>query len=82
MIFPNSDRMQQVIFQADAKYRMQPEDILRLYVRNASAEWHRSLSLFMRSGETSPLQLVRYQGYQSINKIPAIPHTAIQVAMR
>lgn len=64
--FPNSDRMQQVIIQADAKYRMQPEDILRLYVRNASGGMAPLAEFVHAEWETSPLQLVRYQGYQSI----------------
>ncbi|AER31600.1 efflux RND transporter permease subunit [Pantoea ananatis] len=64
--FPNSDRMQQVIIQADAKYRMQPEDILRLYVRNASGGMAPLAEFVDAEWETSPLQLVRYQGYQSI----------------
>jgi multidrug efflux pump len=34
--FPSAGRMQQVIVQADAPARMQIEDVLKLYVRNAS----------------------------------------------
>ena len=64
--FPNADRMQQVIIQADAPYRMQPEDILRLYVRNGNGGMV-PLSEFVRAKwENSPLQLVRYKGYQAI----------------
>jgi len=64
--FPNSDRMQQVIIQADAKYRMQLDDILGLYVRNATGGMVQLSEFVHAEWETAPLQLVRYQGYQSI----------------
>ena len=34
--FPNAGRMQQVIIQADAPARMQIENVMKLYVRNAT----------------------------------------------
>lgn len=64
--FPNADRMQQVIIQADAPYRMQPEDILRLYVRNDSGGMLPLSEFVQAKWEASPLQLVRYNGYQTI----------------
>ena len=64
--FPNADRMQQVIVQADAPYRMQPEDILKLYVRNGSGGMVPLSEFVQAEWETSALQLVRYQGYQAI----------------
>lgn len=74
--FPNSDRMQQVIIQADAKYRMQLDDILGLYVRNATGGMVQLSEFVHAEWETAPLQLVRYQGYQSI-KINGNPGTGI-----
>lgn len=64
--FPNADRMQQVIIQADAPYRMQPEDILKLYVRNSSGGMVPLSEFVQAKWENSPLQLVRYKGYQAI----------------
>lgn len=64
--FPNADRMQQVIIQADALYRMQPEDILKLYVRNGSGGMVPLSEFVQAKWENSPLQLVRYKGYQAI----------------
>lgn len=64
--FPNADRMQQVIIQADAPFRMQPEDVLKLYVRNSSGGMVPLSEFVQAKWENSPLQLVRYQGYQAI----------------
>lgn len=64
--FPNADRMQQVIIQADAPYRMQPEDILKLYVRNGNGGMVPLSEFVQAKWENSPLQLVRYKGYQAI----------------
>lgn len=64
--FPNNDRMQQVIIQADAPYRMQPEDILKMYVRNANNGMVPLSEFVTAKWETSPLQLVRYKGYQAL----------------
>lgn len=64
--FPNADRMQQVIIQADAPFRMQPEDILKLYVRNSNGGMVPLSEFVQAKWEHSPLQLVRYQGYQAI----------------
>ncbi|MGD8204347.1 multidrug efflux RND transporter permease subunit [Pantoea sp. FN0305] len=64
--FPNADRMQQVIVQADAPYRMQLNDILKLYVRNGSGGMVPLSEFVQAKWETSPLQLVRYKGYQAV----------------
>ncbi|MDA5544395.1 efflux RND transporter permease subunit [Yersinia rochesterensis] len=64
--FPNADRMQQVIIQADAPFRMQPEDILKLYVRNVNGGMVPLSEFVQAKWENSPLQLVRYKGYQAI----------------
>lgn len=61
--FPNNGRIQQVIVQSDAPFRMQLKDVLSLYVRNKSGGMV-PLSEFVRGEwKTSALQLVRYQGY-------------------
>lgn len=64
--FPNADRMQQVIIQADAPFRMQLEEILSLYVRNKSGGMVPLSEFVQAKWENAPLQLVRYKGYQAI----------------
>lgn len=64
--FPNGDRMQQVIIQADAPFRMQLDDILKLSLRNSKGGMV-PLSEFVHANwESSPLQLVRYKGYPAV----------------
>ena len=64
--FPNQGRMQQVIVQADAAYRMSVDDILKLYVKNSNGGMV-SLSEFSKiRWEESPSQLIRYQGYPAV----------------
>ncbi|SFQ08315.1 multidrug efflux pump [Variovorax sp. OK605] len=61
--FPNAGRMQQVIIQADAPARMQLDDVLKLYVRNASGAMVPLREVVTPIWSETPLQLVRYQGY-------------------
>ncbi|MEG3131067.1 efflux RND transporter permease subunit [Pantoea cypripedii] len=61
--FPNQGRIQQVIIQADAPYRMQLKDVLSLYVRNKSGGMVPLSEVVRGEWKTSPLQMVRYQGY-------------------
>ncbi len=61
--FPNAGRMQQVIIQADASARMQLDDVLRLYVRNATGGMVPLREVVTPLWGEAPLQLVRYQGY-------------------
>ena len=64
--YVDNGRVQQVIVQADSRYRMQLADLLKLYVRNASGEMV-PLSAFISTDWTqSPQQLSRYQGYPAI----------------
>jgi len=64
--FPNLGRLQQVIIQADAGKRMQPDDLLKLNVRNASGGMV-PLSAFSHVGWTrGALQIVGYNGYPSV----------------
>ncbi|MBP0598216.1 multidrug efflux RND transporter permease subunit [Herbaspirillum sp. LeCh32-8] len=64
--FPNQGRMQQVIVQADAASRMQIEDVMKLYVRNAGGGMVPLAELIKASWRTSPTQMVRYQGLPSV----------------
>jgi len=61
--FPNAGRMQQVIIQADAPARMQIDDVLRLYVRNALGGMVPLSEVVTPVWNDTPLQLVRYQGF-------------------
>ncbi|MBJ9999814.1 efflux RND transporter permease subunit [Erwinia sp. S38] len=61
--FPNHGRIQQVIVQADAPYRMQLKDVLSLYVRNKNGGMVPLSEFVQADWQTSPLQLIRYQGY-------------------
>ncbi|MFX4315655.1 multidrug efflux RND transporter permease subunit, partial [Enterobacter sp. 63] len=61
--FPNKGRMEQVIIQADAPYRMQLEDVLKLYVRNQEGGMVSMREVVNASWSDSPLQLTRYQGF-------------------
>ncbi len=64
--FPNEGRLQQVIVQADARYRMSVQDILSMYVRNKTGGAVPLSEFVHASWQTSPLQLNRYQGYPAM----------------
>ncbi|WP_313653409.1 multidrug efflux RND transporter permease subunit [Pantoea sp.] len=64
--YPNRGRMQQVIIQAEAKDRMQIDDILNLYVRNSDDRMVALKSFITPIAASSPLQQVRYQGYPAM----------------
>ena len=64
--FPNEGRMQQVIVQADARSRMQIDDILKLYVRNDNGGMVPLAELVKPVWENTPIQMVRYQGFPAI----------------
>jgi len=61
--FPNAGRMQQVIIQAEASARMQIDDVLKLYVRNANGGMMPLSEVVTPVWSETPLQLVRYQGF-------------------
>ncbi|MCD2515638.1 multidrug efflux RND transporter permease subunit [Massilia sp. G4R7] len=63
--FPNKGRMQQVILQADAGARMQVEDVLRLYVRNAQGGMVALSEMVAPVWTDMALQTTRYLGYPS-----------------
>ncbi len=61
--FPNAGRMQQVIIQADAPARMQIDDVLRLYARNARGGMVPLSEVVTPVWNDTPLQMARYQGF-------------------
>lgn len=63
--FPERGRMQQVIVQADAAYRMQLSDLLKLHVRNTSGGMVPLAEVVTPIWDETPLQLTRYNGYPS-----------------
>ncbi|MCD9087238.1 multidrug efflux RND transporter permease subunit [Stenotrophomonas sp. SY1] len=65
--FPNAGRLQQVILQADAAHRMEIEDVLRLYVRNADGGMVALSELVGTEWVKAPLQLQRYLGFPAMN---------------
>lgn len=64
--YPNQGRMQRVIVQADASARMKLDDVLKLYVRNSAGTSVPLAELVNPVWESTPLQLVRYNGYPSL----------------
>jgi multidrug efflux pump len=64
--FPNAGRLQRVIVQADAKDRMQPEDLLRINALNAQGHPVPLSSFASTEWVTGPMQTVRYNGYPSM----------------
>ncbi|MDY6946153.1 MAG: multidrug efflux RND transporter permease subunit [Pseudomonadota bacterium] len=83
--FPNAGRMQQVIMQADAAARMQVEDVLKLYVRNASGGMVPLSEVVTPVWGEAPLQLVRYLGFPSArisgNAAPGVSSGAAMAEM-
>ncbi|EGM9639765.1 multidrug efflux RND transporter permease subunit, partial [Escherichia coli] len=64
--YTNNGRVQQVIIQSDAPYRMQPEQLLSIPVKNRTGQML-PLSAFVDiSWSVAPQQLNRYQGYPAI----------------
>jgi multidrug efflux pump len=76
--FPNAGRLQRVVVQADAKDRMQPEDLLRLNAMNAKGQPVPLSSFATTRWVTGPMQTVRYNGYpaMSITGEPAPGHSS------
>ncbi|PJR58981.1 multidrug efflux RND transporter permease subunit [Raoultella sp. T31] len=64
--YTNNGRVQQVIVQADAPYRMQPEQLLTLSVRNRLGQMLPLSTFATLSWNVAPQQLNRYQGYPAI----------------
>ena len=74
--FPNKGRLQQVILQADAPYRMELEDVLKLYVRNSEGGMVALSELVTPHWTEAPLQLQRYLGFPALN-LSGAPATGV-----
>ncbi|HEW9968142.1 acriflavine resistance protein B [Enterobacter cloacae subsp. dissolvens] len=64
--YTHNGRVRQVIVQADAPYRMQPEQLLTLSVKNRTGQMVPVSTFATLSWNVAPQQLNRYQGYPAI----------------
>jgi len=64
--FPNQGRLQRVVVQADAKARMQPDDILQLTTPNAQGKPVPLSSFASTRWIKGAMQTIRYNGYPSM----------------
>ncbi|WP_333610026.1 multidrug efflux RND transporter permease subunit [Pantoea piersonii] len=64
--YTNNGRVQQVIVQADAPYRMQPGQLLSLSVKNRLGQMLPLSTFVTLSWNVAPQQMNRYQGYPAI----------------
>ena len=64
--FPNAGRMQRVVVQADAPNRMQPEDLMKIPVLNASGQSVPMAAFASAKWTVGPMQTVRYNGYPTM----------------
>ncbi|MCF8211972.1 MAG: efflux RND transporter permease subunit [Rhodoferax sp.] len=64
--FPNQGRLQRVVVQADAKARMQPEDLLRLNATNALGKPVPLSSFASTRWVKGAMQTVRFNGYPAM----------------
>lgn len=64
--YTHAGRVQQVIVQADAQYRMQPDALLKISVKNGMGEMAPLSAFVTPSWQQTPQQLNRYQGYPAI----------------
>jgi len=64
--FPNAGRLQRVVVQADARARMQPEDLLRLNALNSAGQPVPLAAFASMSWVVGPIQTVRYNGYPTM----------------
>ncbi|SLJ88898.1 multidrug efflux RND transporter permease subunit [Novosphingobium mathurense] len=65
--FSNRGRLQQVIVQVDANYRMNLDDVMQLRVRNISGGTVPLAELVTPVWSNGPLQLSRYNGYPAVS---------------
>lgn len=65
--FIDRGRVKRVYMQADAPYRMAPEDLNRWYVRTASGSMAPFASFMSWRWEQGPAKLERYNGFPSLN---------------
>ncbi|RVT95167.1 efflux RND transporter permease subunit [Sphingomonas crocodyli] len=75
--FTYNGRVQQVLLMADAAYRMTPDDVLKLRVRNDKGEMVPFGAFTTAEWTSGPPQLQRYNGYPSatISGTPSAGHS-------
>ncbi len=64
--FPNAGRLQRVVVQADAPARMQPDDLLKLFVANNKGQMVPLSAFASTRWVTGAMQTVRYNGYPAM----------------
>ena len=64
--FPNAGRLQRVVVQADARDRMQPDDLLKLNALNVQGQPVPLSALATTDWITGPMQTIRYNGYPTM----------------
>ncbi|MGZ5199938.1 MAG: efflux RND transporter permease subunit [Telluria sp.] len=65
--FPNAGRLQRVVVQAEAKSRMQPEDLLRINALNTRGQPVPLSAFATTHWVTGPMQTTRYNGYSAMS---------------
>lgn len=65
--FPNGGSLQQIIVQADAPYRMQVDDVLKLFVRNNQGGMVTLSEVVSPDWTTAPSLVSRHNGYLAVN---------------
>ncbi|HEY5801093.1 MAG TPA: efflux RND transporter permease subunit [Burkholderiaceae bacterium] len=65
--FPNAGRLQRVVVQADARFRMQPDDLLRLNAMNAQGQPVPLSAFATTKWVTGPMQTLRFNGYPAMS---------------
>ncbi|MDD2809068.1 efflux RND transporter permease subunit [Rhodoferax sp.] len=64
--FPNAGRLQRVVVQADAPARMQPDDLMKLFVANKTGQMVPFASFASTRWVSGAMQTVRYNGYPAM----------------
>ncbi|MEI7537729.1 MAG: efflux RND transporter permease subunit, partial [Comamonadaceae bacterium] len=64
--FPNASRVQRVVVQAEAKARMQSEDLLRINALNSAGQPVPLSAFASTQWVTGPMQTIRYNGYPTM----------------
>ena len=64
--FPNAGRLQRVVVQAEARSRMQPEDLLRLNALNSAGQPVPLSAFVSTEWVVGAMQAVRYNGYPTM----------------
>src|SRR3546814_4662072 len=70
--FTRDGRILRVLLQADAPYRMTPEDVLALKVRNASGEMVPFSSFTQVEWTSGPQQLQRYRSEEHTSELQSL----------